>query len=63
MASVAGLAVSGIFHWRWLFVLPAILALMTAALMLIFADGMLEQSRWEPLIISTSGDRAISGIF
>lgn len=45
MASVAGLAVSGIFHWRWLFVLPAILALMTAALMLVFADGVLEQKQ------------------
>jgi predicted MFS family arabinose efflux permease len=45
IASVAGLAVSGIGRWRWLFLVPGLLAALTAILMGFFADVMIDRQR------------------
>ena len=38
MASVSGIIVSGIFPWRWLFILPAVLSVLTALGVMIGGD-------------------------
>ena len=43
IASVLGIVVSGIFPWRWLFVVPAILGALTALSIAMGADIRLEQ--------------------
>jgi predicted MFS family arabinose efflux permease len=43
MASVAGLVLSGIGHWRWLFLIPGLLAVVTAILLMFLADVMIDR--------------------
>ncbi|MCC6759412.1 MAG: MFS transporter [Candidatus Omnitrophica bacterium] len=40
IASVAGIAVSGLCPWQWLFIIPGILGIFTALFMVAAADGM-----------------------
>ncbi len=49
IASVAGIAVSGFCDWRWLFIIPGILGIMTAVFMLFSLDGI-RQSKDAPAI-------------
>ncbi len=40
IASVAGIAVSGFYDWRWLFIIPGILGIMTAVFIVFGVDGI-----------------------
>ncbi len=49
IASVAGIAVSGLCDWRWLFILPGILGMLTAAFMLFSVEDIHQSQELAPI--------------